>query len=96
MAHRTGCKDPAGHAATFGACARAAHIAVQWLESTGADYGRVKAFDRETDRYWQAVDDGLDPTAPTNEAVDDAYRMKDVEAALPDVVKETISEIKGD
>ena len=67
---RSGCKTR-DHG-SWGECARASHIATQRLD------GKIdRAFDRETDRYHQAVKDGLDPEACTNRAVEKAYREAD-------------------
>ena len=69
---RSGCQTK-DHA-SWGDCARAARISTQRLD------GKVdRAFDAETERYRQAVKDGLDPADCTNQAVTAAYKA----AALP-------------
>lgn len=77
---RTGC--PTRDHYTWGECARASNVALGPLggyRDGGKDWGDVKAFRRETERYRQATRDGLEPSNVTNEAVDAAYRAADKE-----------------
>lgn len=70
--HRSGCRDPKCTGRSWGDCARAARISTQRLD------GKVdRAFDAETERYRQAVKDGLDPADCTNQAVTAAYKAAD-------------------
>lgn len=71
MACRTGC--PTGDCESWGACARAANFAVQWLGGTGVSYGDEKAWNRENANYSQARKDGLEPAGVGSAAVNAAY-----------------------
>lgn len=67
---RSGCRTK-DHS-NWGDCARAAHISTQRLD------GKIdRAFDNETQRYYDAVKDGLDPEAVSHRAIDKAYREVD-------------------
>lgn len=78
MTCRSGCPTPGAHA-SWGACARAGRISVQWLGgASGFDLGTEKAFNKENDNYAQAVKDGLDPVSVSNVAIEKAYREADV------------------
>ena len=79
MACSSGCPSPGSHR-SWGECVRSKRASVAGLESTGSQVGRSyeKAFDRENDRFAQAVRDGLNPESVTNEAVEAAYRAADL------------------
>lgn len=81
MSHRSGCQGEAVgcHAKTWGECARQGHIATQWLGGTGPSLGDQKAFQRETDRYGDAVRQGLDPESVSHYSVDKAYKAAEKE-----------------
>lgn len=72
MACRTGCPTPGSHR-SWGECARAANVAVQWLGGTSASFGDEKRFTRENEAYASAVKDGLDPVDVSHSAVNRAY-----------------------
>lgn len=66
--------------ATYGECLRAKRMAVMGLESTGNDYTATKKMHAENAAYRSAVAEGLQPTAPTQKAVDQARREADAAA----------------
>ena len=69
---RTGC--PTQDHESWGACARDAHVAVQWLGGTGPSARDVRRWHSENERYASAVRQGLQPDAPTHSAVDAALK----------------------
>jgi hypothetical protein len=71
MACRSGCPDQ--NHATWGECARSAHVAVQWLGGTGPSFSEEKRFSRENAAYRDAVKDGLNPEGVSFAAVNKAY-----------------------
>ena len=73
MAHRSGCPRVGCSAATWGECARSAHISTQWLGGTGVSYGDEKKWNAENASYAQARKDGLSPESVTAAAVNRAY-----------------------
>lgn len=79
MACRSGCPDgPSGHE-SWGACARAARVAVQWLGGTSVSYGDNKRWNKENDSYAQAVKDGLNPAGVESHHVRKAYEAAEKE-----------------
>lgn len=74
----SGCPTPGAHK-SWGECVRSKSTTVFGLETTGSGigYSYSKAFDRETENYAQAVREGLDPAACTNEAVEAARKAAD-------------------
>lgn len=76
MACSSGCPSPGSHA-TWGECVRSKRSAVMGLESTAGDYTSNKRMHRENAAYRDAVAEGLQPQAPTFEAVDRARKAAD-------------------
>lgn len=76
----SGCRV-GGHA-TYGECLRDKSSAVMGLESTGNSYSATKKMHAENAAYRAAVKEGLDPSAPTQAAVDAARRAAD-KAGVP-------------
>ena len=74
-----GCRE-GGHR-TYGECLRAKRSAVMGLESTGNDYSAAQKMHRENAAYRDAVKEGLEPSAPTQAAVDRARRAADAAGA---------------
>lgn len=71
MPCRTGC--PTQDHASWGECARAADIHTQWLGGTGVSFGDQKRFAKTNSDFRQAVKDGLNPSAVSDQAIRTAY-----------------------
>ena len=83
MACSQGCPTPGAHR-NWGECVRSKATAVMGLESTGNGLGGYSAdqkMHRENAAYRDAVKEGLQPTAPTQAAVDAARRAADAAGA---------------
>ena len=76
MACSSGCPTPGAHK-TWGECVRSKGAAVMGLESTGNDWTADKRIKAENAAYRAAKAEGLQPTAPTMAAVDEAKRKAD-------------------
>ena len=76
MACSAGCPTPGAHR-TWGECIRSKGTAVMGLESTGSSYTANQKMHRENAAYRDAVAEGLQPTAPTQAAVDAVRRKAD-------------------
>ena len=79
MACSSGCPTPGVHA-SWGECIRSKRPAVMGLESTGNGLGGYTAdqrMHRENSAYRDAVAEGLQPSAPTQAAVDAARKAAD-------------------
>lgn len=60
---------------SFGDCLKAANLRIGYCRSAaGWDATREKAFQRENERYAQALRDGLQPNGVLNAQIDRAYR----------------------
>ena len=76
MACSSSCPTPGAHR-TYGECLRAKAPAVMGLESTGNDYTKTLQMHRDNAAYRAAVAEGLQPKAPTQQAVDEVRRVAD-------------------
>lgn len=75
MACSSGCKTQ-DHK-SYGDCLRAKHTAVTGLESTNPSFDRTsnKAWDRELDRYQDAVRQGIQPASTKTAQIDAAVEV---------------------
>ncbi len=73
---RSGC--PTQNHDSYAACCRNSGIRVAYCNSTnGWDASRQKTFDNENAAYRAAVDEGIQPNAPTFTEIDKARRKAD-------------------
>lgn len=79
MACATSCKTKDHD--SYGQCLRLQGLAVMGLESTTGDFTATKRMHSENAAYRAARKEGLQPTAPTMKAVDDAKRKADAAGA---------------
>ena len=79
MACSQGCPNPGSHR-SWGDCIRDKNPAVMGLESTNGGFGGStadKKMHAENAAYRDAVKEGLQPTAPSQKAVDEVRRAAD-------------------
>lgn len=79
MACSSGCPTPGAHS-SWGECVRSKNSTVMGLESTGNGLGGYTAdlkMHRENAAYRAACAEGLQPSAPTQKAVDAARKAAD-------------------